>query len=84
MDFVDAVVRCLDPADPQLRRRSLGASTCALFALVKTFPTAAFHQVSQKIAVAAPGGMVVAYDLRTAVRFRVFEGSGGALAASMD
>lgn len=72
--FTEAVLRCLEPSDPSLRRQSLLAVTGALHELVQTFPMVAFHQQSQKFAVGTGDGLVVVYDLRTATKWRILEG----------
>eukprot|EP00439_Symbiodinium_sp_Y106_P022578 s5587_g2.t2 len=46
--FAEALLRCLEPSDPQLRRSSLLAVTSALHELVGNFPMVDFHQESQK------------------------------------
>jgi len=79
--FTEAVLRCLEPSDPSLRRQSLLAVTSALHALVQTFPMVAFHQQSQKFAVGTADGLVVVYDLRTATKWRILEGHSSAIAA---
>lgn len=79
--FTEAVLRCLEPSDPLLRRQSLLAVTSALHELVQTFPMVAFHQQSQKFAVGTGDGLVVVYDLRTATKWRILEGHTGAVAA---
>lgn len=78
--FTEAVLRCLEPSDPQLRRQSLLAVTSALHELVQTFPMVAFHQPSQKFAVGTGDGLVIVYDLRTATKWRILEGHTGAIA----
>lgn len=79
--FAEAVLRCLEPSDPSLRRQSLVAVTTALRELVQTFPMVAFHQPSQKIAIGTGDALVVVYDLRTATKWRILEGHTGAVAA---
>lgn len=79
--FTEAVLRCLEPSDPSLRRQSLLAVTSALHELVQTFPMVAFHQTTQKFAVGTADGLVVVYDLRTATKWRILEGHSGAVAA---
>ncbi|CAE8735259.1 unnamed protein product, partial [Polarella glacialis] len=78
--FTEAVLRCLEPSDPTLRRHSLMAVTSALHELVNTFPMVDFHQQSQKFAVGTSDGRVVVYDLRTATKWRILEGHTGAVA----
>eukprot|EP00913_Durusdinium_trenchii_P001672 g1548.t1 len=77
--FAEALLRCLEPSDPTLRRHSLLAVTSALHELVQTFPMD-FHQDSQKFAVGTGDGVVLVYDLRTATKWRVFEGHSGTVA----
>lgn len=79
--FTEAVLRCLEPSDPALRRQSLMAVTSALHQLVQTFPMVAFHQTSQRFGVGTSDGLVVVYDLRTATKWRILEGHTGAIAA---
>jgi len=79
--FTEAVLQCLEPSDPSLRRQSLLAVTSALHELVQTFPMVAFHQQSQKFAVGTGDGLVVVYDLRTATKWRILEGHAAAVAA---
>ncbi|PFH38412.1 hypothetical protein BESB_007540 [Besnoitia besnoiti] len=78
-DIVEAVVRCLDPAEPHLRRRALNAATAALFHLVRCFPLATFHQQTQRFAVGCSDGLIILYDLRTATKWKVLEGHTGAI-----
>ncbi|KFH11579.1 WD domain, G-beta repeat-containing protein, partial [Toxoplasma gondii VAND] len=78
-DMVEAVVRCLDPAEPHLRRRALNAATAALFHLVRCFPMATFHQQTQRFAVGCVDGLIILYDLRTATKWKVLEGHTGAV-----
>ncbi|CBZ53604.1 hypothetical protein NCLIV_033910 [Neospora caninum Liverpool] len=78
-DIVEAVVRCLDPAEPHLRRRALNAATAALFHLVRCFPMATFHQQTQRFAVGCADGLIILYDLRTATKWKVLEGHTGAV-----
>eukprot|EP00439_Symbiodinium_sp_Y106_P020409 s5587_g2.t1 len=80
--FAEALLRCLEPSDPQLRRSSLLAVTSALHELVGNFPMVDFHQESQKIAVGSSDGLILVYDLRTATKWRVFEGHGGFISAA--
>eukprot|EP00927_Polykrikos_kofoidii_P007273 TRINITY_DN12978_c1_g2_i1.p1 TRINITY_DN12978_c1_g2~~TRINITY_DN12978_c1_g2_i1.p1 ORF type:complete len:1546 (-),score=197.72 TRINITY_DN12978_c1_g2_i1:351-4988(-) len=79
--LTEVVLRCLEPSDPPLRRQSLLAVTSALHELVQTFPMVAFHQPSQKFAVGTNDGLAVVYDLRTATKWRIFEGHTGSIAA---
>lgn len=79
--FTEIVLRCLEPSDPALRRQSLMAVTSALHELVKTFPMVAFAQQTQKLAVGTSENVVVVYDLRTATKWRIFEGHTGAVSA---
>lgn len=79
--FTEAVLRCLEPSDPSLRRQSLLAVTSALHELVQTYPMVAFHQPSQKFAVGTGEGIVIVYDLRTATKWRIFEGHTGSVSA---
>lgn len=79
--FTEAVLRCLEPSDPALRRQSLMAVTSALHQLVQTFPMVAFHQDQQRFGVGTSDGLVVVYDLRTATKWRILEGHTGAIAA---
>jgi len=75
--LTEAVLRCLEPSDPVLRRSSLSAATSALFELVKTFPMVTFHQITQRFAVGTTTGLIVIYDLRTATKWRILEGHTG-------
>lgn len=78
--FAEALLRCLEPSDPTLRRHSLLAVTSALHEMVQTFPMVDFHQDSQKFAVGTGDGVILVYDLRTATKWRVFEGHNGMVA----
>eukprot|EP00434_Breviolum_minutum_P030957 symbB.v1.2.027377.t1/scaffold2805.1/size71130/4 len=78
--FAEALLRCLEPSDPTLRRHSLLAVTSALHELVQTFPMVDFHQDSQRFAVGTGDGVILVYDLRTATKWRVFEGHNAAVA----
>ena len=76
---VHTIIRCLDPASPQLRKTMLNVATAALYALVTLYPACSFHQQSQRFAVGCwgkdgSGGLILVYDLRTATVWRVMEG----------
>ena len=76
---VHTLIRCLDPASPQLRKTMLNVTTAALYALVTLYPAVSFHQQSQRFAVGCwgkdgNGGVILVYDLRTATVWRVMEG----------
>jgi len=72
--LTEAVLRCLEPSDPTLRRASLQAATSALYELVKTFPMVSFHQTSQRFAVGTADNIIIIYDLRTATRWKMLSG----------
>jgi len=71
---VEAVIRSLDPSEPELRKGCLKASSRALHELVKRFPMVAFHQPSQRYAVGTTSSAIVVYDLRTATKWRILSG----------
>lgn len=59
------------------RRSTLKSATNALYQLVRVFPMTRFHQGSQRFAVGNTDGSVVIFDLRTAAKWRIFEGHTG-------
>lgn len=71
--LVEAVLRCLEPSDPTLRKLMLLPATQALHTMVTALPMCAFHQGGQLYAVGTPQGSLQIYDLRTATRWRAFE-----------
>ncbi|EER03221.1 conserved hypothetical protein [Perkinsus marinus ATCC 50983] len=75
-----AVLRCLDPVFPLRRRNCLITATSALHEMVKTFPNTSFDQSTQRFAV-AKDAVIIVYDLRTASKWRVFEGHSGDISA---
>jgi len=78
---VEVVVKSLDPSKPLTRKGCLHASTTALHELVKRFSTVAFHQKTQRLAVGTPDKVIIIYDLRTATKWRLFEGHTGSISA---
>ena len=70
---VMTIIRCLDPAAPQVRKTLLSSTTAALYALVTSYPSCSFHRQSQRFAVGAAAGVIVVYDVRTATVWRVLE-----------
>ncbi len=77
---VQIILRCLDPSDPELRRNLLHSSTAALHVLVQKYPLTSFHQKSQRFAVGtgvAQQSVIIIYDLRTAIKWRILEGHRG-------
>lgn len=78
---VETITRCLDPAEPSIRRALLKPCTSALHALTKAYPMVAFHQISQLFAVGTSRAndkfqkcVILIYDLRTATKWRIIEG----------
>lgn len=69
-DVVTAVIRTLDPSEPDQRKGCLRASTRALHELVKQYPMVSFHQESQRYAVGTLSSVIVIFDLRTATKVR--------------
>eukprot|EP00742_Colponemidia_sp_Colp-10_P008079 GILJ01008720.1.p1 GENE.GILJ01008720.1~~GILJ01008720.1.p1 ORF type:complete len:1456 (+),score=203.82 GILJ01008720.1:39-4406(+) len=78
---VEAVLRCLDPSEPTLRKACLQASTAALHEMVKRFPMVSFHQQTQRFAVGTVESIIIIYDLRTATKWRILEGHSNSLSA---
>eukprot|EP00917_Polyrhabdina_sp_WS-2016_P008357 GHVP01018701.1.p1 GENE.GHVP01018701.1~~GHVP01018701.1.p1 ORF type:complete len:535 (-),score=81.87 GHVP01018701.1:1207-2811(-) len=78
---VDVAVFSLNPSDPARRIASHDTATTALFLLVRHLSFVGFHQESQRLAVGTSEGIIIAYDLRTATRWRVLEGHTGPIAA---
>jgi hypothetical protein len=81
---VQIILRCLDPSDPELRRTLLHSSTAALHVLVQKYPMTSFHQKSQRFAVGtgiAQQSVIIIYDLRTAIKWRILEGHRGNISA---
>jgi len=79
--IVEVVIKTLDPSDPALRQACLQASTRTLHELVKRFPMVGFHQASQRFAVGTVESAILVYDLRTATKWRILEGSEGPISA---
>ena len=71
---VEAVIRSLDPSEPELRKGCLRASTRALHELVKRYPMVSFHQETQRYAVGTVEAAIIIYDLRTATKWRILSG----------
>jgi len=81
---VQVILRCLDPSDPDLRKNLLHSSTAALHVLVQKYPMTSFHQQSQRFAVGtgvAQQSVIIIYDLRTAIKWRILEGHRGNVSA---
>jgi len=81
---VQIILRCLDPSDPDLRKTLLQSSTAALHALVQKYPMTSFHQKTQRFAVGtgiAQQSVIIIYDLRTAIKWRILEGHKGNVSA---
>jgi hypothetical protein len=82
--IVETVVRCLDPAEPAVRKALLRSCTSVLRTLTKVYPMVSFNQKSQLFAVgtdAALKGVMVIYDLRTAIKWKVIEGHSKGISA---
>ncbi|CAD7942050.1 unnamed protein product [Amoebophrya sp. A120] len=71
--LVEAVLRCLDPADPNLRKVMLLSATQTLHQMVTQLPMCCFHQATQRYGVGTREGRVFVYDLRTATKYRVLD-----------
>ncbi|KAI8913630.1 hypothetical protein EDD86DRAFT_262841 [Gorgonomyces haynaldii] len=70
--MVDAMVKTLDPNNPQLRESLQDLITVNIAELV-TLSCVDFHAGSQKLVVGLLDGSIVIYDLRTATRFMVIQ-----------
>jgi WD40 repeat protein len=82
--IVEVLTRCLDPAEPSIRKALIKPCTAALHALTKCYPMISFHQESQLFAVGTDSSqksVVLIYDLRTATKWRILEGHSGDLTA---
>jgi len=78
---VELVIKTLDPSESEIRKACLKFSTVVLHQLVKRYPMVSFHQQSQRFAVGTVDSIILIYDLRTATKWRIFEGHIGAVAA---
>ncbi|KJE93029.1 hypothetical protein CAOG_03891 [Capsaspora owczarzaki ATCC 30864] len=72
--LVEIVVQCLDPSMPTVRQRCMAEATSILHDMVKSFRHIALHTASQRLAVGAPDGPIIVYDLRTASKWHALEG----------
>ena len=72
--LVEAVVKSLDPTMGSMRSAVAHAATVMIKELVHTYPSMAFHERSQRLAVGTHEGPAVLYDLHTATRLYVLEG----------
>jgi len=78
--LVETVVRSLDPNVPNLRSNCLRAATSVIHNLVKQYPMASFHQLTQKLAFGTNESVVI-YDLKLANKLHVIEEHQGAITA---
>jgi len=76
---VEIVIRALSP---ERRRGCLKASTRALKDIERKYPVVSFHLTTQRYAVGTDAGVIVIYDLRTAVKWRVLQGHRGPISAA--
>ncbi|KND01153.1 uncharacterized protein SPPG_04244 [Spizellomyces punctatus DAOM BR117] len=72
--IVEAIVKCLDPNQPQIRDSLQQIVTVNFAELVKTYPNVAFHHASQRLAVGTMEGIAIVYDVRIAARVQIMEG----------
>lgn len=82
--IVETLTKCLDPAEPGIRRALIKPCTTALHALTKSYPMVSFHQQSQLFAVGTDQrqkSLIIIYDLRTSTRWRLLEGHNGDISA---
>ena len=70
---VEHVVLLLEPSDPVLRKSSLKYVTKTLIMLCEEYPMLCFDQLTQRL-VLGSGRDIIAYDLRTATKWRVLQG----------
>lgn len=71
--IVEAIVKSLDPNNPQMRENLQTWVTLNLSELVKSFPMISFHAGTQRLACGAVDGVVIVYDLKTATRAQALE-----------
>eukprot|EP00475_Leptophrys_vorax_P008117 TRINITY_DN15208_c0_g1_i1.p1 TRINITY_DN15208_c0_g1~~TRINITY_DN15208_c0_g1_i1.p1 ORF type:complete len:535 (-),score=83.76 TRINITY_DN15208_c0_g1_i1:48-1652(-) len=82
--IVETLTKCLDPAEPGIRKALIRPCTSALHALTKSYPMVSFHQQSQLFAVGtdkSQKSLIIIYDLRTATKWRILEGHFGDITA---
>ncbi|KAI9092699.1 hypothetical protein DFS34DRAFT_287308 [Phlyctochytrium arcticum] len=72
--IVEAIVKCLDPNQPQIRDALQQIVTVNFAELVKTYSNVAFHHASQRLGVGTTEGIAVVYDVRIAAKVQVLEG----------
>jgi uncharacterized membrane protein YgcG len=78
---VDTIMCCLDPTKPERRKKCLELSTKCLHQLVRRFPMVDFHRETQRLAIGTMEAVILIYDLRTATKWRVFDGHTSAISS---
>lgn len=67
------MVKLLDPNVPSVRESLQDVVSVNIAELVEMYPCVSFHAATQKLAVSSLAGLVLVYDLRTAVRIYQLE-----------
>lgn len=73
--IVEILMKTLDPHDAAFRRQCFPTSSAVLQQLVRRFPMCAFHQTSQRFALGTLESTILVYDVRTATKLKVLDGS---------
>lgn len=71
--LAEAVVKSLDPTSPT-REAVLPSATMMISELIGTYPSIAFHNKLQRLAIGTHEGAAILYDLKTATRLFILEG----------
>ena len=82
--IVETLTRCLDPAEPGIRKALFKSCATVLHALTLCYPMVSFHQPSQLFAVGTDKiskSLIVIYDLRTATKWKILDGHTGDVTA---